>query len=42
MVSRTILDTTTGFKIDNNKKCLLSKSAYSNDFWRIMWHWRLE
>jgi len=23
---------------DNKKKCLLStKSAYSNDFWRIMW-----
>ncbi len=24
-------------------KChLSSKSAYHNDFWRIMWHWRLE
>jgi len=29
--------------IDNNNKCFLSsKSAYSNDFWRITWHWRLE
>jgi len=27
------------FNIDNNKKCFLSsKSAYCNDFWRIMWH----
>ncbi len=24
---------------DNNMKCFLSsKSAYYNDFWRIMWH----
>ncbi len=24
---------------DDNKKCLLhSKSAYYNDFWKIMWH----
>ncbi len=25
-----------------NKKCffLSTKSAYNNDFWRIMWHWR--
>ncbi len=23
------------------KSLLSSKSAYSNDFWRIMWHWRL-
>jgi len=21
---------------------LSSKSAYYNNFWRIMWHWRLE
>ncbi len=28
--------------IDKNKKCFLSsRSAYENDFWRIMWHWRL-
>jgi len=27
------------FNIDDNRKCLLSiKSAYNNDFWRIMWH----
>ncbi len=33
---------TSVFNIDNNKKCFLSrKSAYYNDFWRIMWHWRL-
>ncbi len=26
-----------------NKKCFLStKLAYYNDFWRIMWHWRLK
>jgi len=31
------------FNIDNNTKCLLiSKSAYYNDFSKIMWHWRLE
>jgi len=29
-----ILCSTTAFKS--------SKSAYYNDFWRIMWHWRLE
>ncbi len=28
--------------IDNNKCVLNSKSAYLNDFWRIMWHWRLD
>ncbi len=28
--------------IDNNKCLLNSKSAYQNDFWRIMWHWRLD
>jgi len=27
---------------DNNKCFLTSKSAYQNDFWRIMWPWRLE
>ncbi len=28
---------------DNKKKCFLSSdSAYKNDFWRIMWHWRVE
>ncbi len=27
---------------NNNKKYFLSiQSAYYNDFWRIMWHWRL-
>ncbi len=32
---------TIGVNIDD--KCFLSsKSAYYNDFWRIMWHWRLE
>jgi len=25
---------------DDNKTCFLStKSAYYNDFWKIMWHW---
>jgi len=22
--------------------CPVTKSAYQNDFWRIMWHWRPE
>ncbi len=26
----------------NKKHFLSSKSAYQNNFWRIMWHWRLE
>ncbi len=32
------------FNIDNNnKKLFLSNmSAYYNDFWKIMWHWRME
>ncbi len=31
------------FNIDNNQECFLSsKSAYYYDFWRIMWHWRLQ
>jgi len=31
------------FITDKYKKFFLSsKSAYKNDFWRIMWHWRLE
>ncbi len=31
------------FNINNKKKCFLSrKLAYYNDFWRIVWHWRLE
>ncbi len=43
IVSTQILSSTTVFNIDNNKKYFLrSKSAYYNDFWRIMWHWRLE
>jgi len=30
------------FNIDNNNKSFLScKSTYHNDFWRIMWHWRV-
>jgi len=34
-----ILSGKTVFNIDNNDKCYLStKSAYSKDFWRIMWH----
>ncbi len=42
-ISRKILSSTAVFNIDNNKKCFLSsKSAYLNDFWRIMWHWRLD
>ncbi len=33
-----IVRSTTIFNIDNSKKCFLSiKSAYKNDFWRIMW-----
>jgi len=32
----------TDFNTDNKHECLLSsKSSYYNDFWRIMWHWRL-
>jgi len=31
------------FDAVNNKNCFLrNKSAYSNDFWRNMWHWRGE
>jgi len=31
------------FNIDNrNTFSLSSKSAYYNNFWRIMWHWSLE
>ncbi len=30
----------TCFNTDNKKHFLSSESAYSNDFWRIMWHWR--
>ncbi len=38
-----ILNRTTVFNTDYNKKCVLSiKLAYQNYFWRIMWHWRLE
>jgi len=38
-----IWSSTAVFNIKNNKKCFLSsKSAYSNDLWRIMWHWKLE
>ncbi len=37
-----MLISTTVYKIDNNKFFLSSKSAYWNDFWRIMWYWRLE
>ncbi len=41
VVSTKILSSTTVFD-NNNKKCFLStKSAYYNDFWRIMRHWRL-
>ncbi len=30
-------------KYDLFSKCFLSsKSVYYNDFWKIMWHWRLE
>jgi len=29
----------TVFNTDNNQKCLFSVNP---DFWRIMWHWRLE
>jgi len=28
---------------DNNHKCVsIITSSYYSDFWRIMWHWRLE
>jgi len=30
------------FNIDSNECFLSTKSAYYNDFWRVMWHWRLE
>ncbi len=41
--STKIVISTTVFYINNNKKCFLSsKSAYQNDFWRIMWHRRQE
>ncbi len=34
---------TIAFNIANNQKCFLSsKSTYYNNFWRIMWHSRLE
>jgi len=43
---RTILSSTNVFNIDNDQKCFLSikliASAYYLDFWRIMWHWKLE
>ncbi len=42
-LSTKILSSRTLFNIDKNKKCFLSsKSAYYNDFWRIMWYWRLD
>ncbi len=40
IVSTKIFSSKTVFNIDNNEKCFLSsKSAYYNDFWRIMRHW---
>jgi len=33
--SQKILSSTIVFNIDN-------KSAYKSEFWRIMWHWRLQ
>jgi len=43
MVSTKLLHSTTVFNCNNDKKCFLStKSEYQNDFWRIMWHSRLE
>ncbi len=41
-VSTLILSSKTFFNIDNEKRFLSIKSAYQNDFWRIIWHWRLE
>ncbi len=42
-VSTKLLSSTTDFNNDNNKKCFMSnESAYQNDFWRIVEHWRLE
>ncbi len=42
-LSQKIIISTIFFNMGNNKKCFLSsKSAHYNDFWRIMWHWRLE
>jgi len=39
-VSSNILNCTTVLNIDNDKKSFLcTKSAYEDDFWRIMWHW---
>ncbi len=39
-VSAQILSSTAVFNTGNNKKYFLSsKSAYYNDFWRIMWHY---
>jgi len=31
----------TDFNTDKHECLLSSKSSYYNDFWRIMWHWRL-
>ncbi len=40
IISTKILSSKTVFNIDNNQKCFpSSKSAYLNDFWRIIWHW---
>jgi len=32
----------TVFNVENNNKCFLSSKSANYDFWRIMWHWRLE
>jgi len=33
---------TSGKTVNVDNKCFLStKSSYQNDFWWIMWHWRL-
>ncbi len=39
-----IWSSTTVFNIDDNQKCFswAAYQQYHNDFWRIMWHWRLE
>jgi len=43
MVFTKILSNTTVLKIDNIKKWfLITESAFKNDFWRIMRHWRLK
>jgi len=39
----TQLSSTTVFNTDNNQKCFIRiPSLYQSDFWRVMWHWRLE